>query len=96
MHEDPDGRFPIGCIVWSPGQHTPIHDQAGWGVAGVAAGALRETSYRLEQGRPVTLFERTGRVGVGLDHATVSPSHILNVRAANKRAFSDDTAHFER
>ncbi len=53
LHEAVDGGFSIGCFVWSPGQHTPIHDHAGWGVIGVAAGALRETSYRLEQGRPL-------------------------------------------
>jgi len=53
LHEAADGRFSIGCFVWSPGQRTPIHDHTGWGVIGVAAGALRETSYRLEAGRPV-------------------------------------------
>lgn len=53
LHEDPNGKFSIGCFVWSPGQRTPIHDHAGWGVVGVAFGALRETSYRLEQGRPI-------------------------------------------
>jgi uncharacterized NAD(P)/FAD-binding protein YdhS len=50
----------------------------------------------LRGGPPVTLFERTGRVGPGLAYGTVSPSHILNVRAANMSAFPDDPAHFER
>jgi predicted metal-dependent enzyme (double-stranded beta helix superfamily) len=53
LHEDAHGRFSIGCFVWSPGQRTPIHDHTGWGVVGVAAGVLRETSYRLDQGQPV-------------------------------------------
>ena len=53
LHEDYDGAFSIGCFVWSPGQYTPIHDHTGWGVIGVAAGALRETSYSLENGHPV-------------------------------------------
>ena len=53
LHEAAEGRFSIGCFVWSPGQRTPIHDHSGWGVIGVAAGSLRETSYRLEDGRPV-------------------------------------------
>ena len=50
----------------------------------------------LRDGPPVTLFERTGRVGPGLAYATASPSHLLNVRAANMSAFPDDPAHFER
>ncbi len=53
LHEAGDGSFSIGCFVWAPGQRTPIHDHTGWGVIGVAAGTLRETSYRLENGRPV-------------------------------------------
>jgi len=53
LHEAADGTFSIGCFVWSPGQRTPIHDHTGWGVIGVAAGALRETSYRLENGHPI-------------------------------------------
>jgi len=53
LHEAADGGFSIGCFVWSPGQCSPIHDHTGWGVIGVAAGALRETSYRLENGHPV-------------------------------------------
>ncbi len=53
LHEARDGAFSIGCFVWSPGQRTPIHDHTAWGVIGIAAGALRETSYRLENGRPV-------------------------------------------
>jgi len=58
LHEAADGGFSIGCFVWSPGQRTPIHDHAGWGVIGVAAGALRETSYRLEHGQPVATGSR--------------------------------------
>ena len=50
----------------------------------------------LRGGPPVLLFERTGRVGPGLAYATASPSHLLNVRAANMSAFPDDPAHFER
>jgi len=50
----------------------------------------------LRDGPPVMLFERTGQVGPGLAYATASPSHLLNVRAANMSAFPDDPAHFER
>ena len=66
----------------------------GGGFSG-AVTALHLT--RLLQGSPpVMLFERTGRVGPGLAYATASPSHLLNVRAANMSAFPDDPAHFER
>src|ERR1700679_3370936 len=42
LHEAPDGAFSIGCFVWDRGQQTPIHDHHGWGLAGVAEGALLE------------------------------------------------------
>ncbi|MEA1674662.1 FAD/NAD(P)-binding protein [Nitrospirillum sp. BR 11163] len=66
----------------------------GGGFSG-AATALHLTR-RLRDGPPVILFERGGRVGPGLAYATVSPSHLLNVRAANMSAFPDDPSHFER
>ena len=66
----------------------------GGGFSG-AATALHLTRL-LQDGPPVLLFERTGRVGPGLAYATASPSHLLNVRAANMSAFPDDPAHFER
>jgi len=50
----------------------------------------------LPEGSPVTLFERTGRVGPGLAYATGSASHLLNVRAANMSVFPDDPGHFVR
>jgi len=50
----------------------------------------------LDGGRPVMLFERSGRVGPGLAYATASPCHLLNVRASNMSAFPDDPGHFER
>lgn len=48
LHQDPAGRFSIGCFVWGAGQHTPIHDHRSWGVIGVAAGALRAEGYDLD------------------------------------------------
>jgi uncharacterized NAD(P)/FAD-binding protein YdhS len=66
----------------------------GGGFSG-AATALH-LAHLLRDGPPVTLFERSGRVGPGLAYATVSPSHILNVRAANMSAFPDEPSHFER
>lgn len=66
----------------------------GGGFSG-AATALH-LSHLLRDGPPVMLFERSGRIGPGLAYATVSPSHILNVRATNMSAFPDDPTHFER
>ncbi|MBB6255327.1 FAD/NAD(P)-binding protein [Nitrospirillum iridis] len=66
----------------------------GGGFSG-AATALHLTRL-LRDGPPVILFERSGRVGPGLAYATASPSHLLNVRAANMSAFPDDPSHFER
>jgi len=31
--------------VWLPGQWTPIHDHGTWGVVGVVAGTLKESSF---------------------------------------------------
>jgi uncharacterized NAD(P)/FAD-binding protein YdhS len=50
----------------------------------------------LPDGPPVTLFETAARIGPGLAYATVSPRHLLNVRAGNMSAFADDPSHFER
>ena len=63
LHEEADGAFSIGCFAWAPQQYTPIHDHSGWGVIGVASGALRETSYRLERGIPAP--DGTRRLAAG-------------------------------
>lgn len=56
LHDEPGGRFSIGCFVWGPGQQTPIHDHNAWGVIAVAQGALLSETFVLDQGIP----SRTG------------------------------------
>ncbi|GAA0567406.1 hypothetical protein [Actinomadura livida] len=41
----PDDSWSLACVVWDVGQHTPVHGHQTWGVAGIYAGAERETRY---------------------------------------------------
>ena len=51
LHRDPQGRFVVLALVWQPGQVTPIHDHACWGVMGLVSNALEEHCYeRLDDG----------------------------------------------
>ena len=70
LHKDRDGRFVVLALVWRPGQGTPIHDHACWGVMGILENGLHEVGYeRLDDGsRPgyAELRELTGgRVQAG-------------------------------
>jgi len=60
------------ALVWNPGQWTPIHDHATWGVVGVVRGVLEERNFirldqdhsadsgiRLVRSGPILLAERT-------------------------------------
>jgi uncharacterized NAD(P)/FAD-binding protein YdhS len=42
----------------------------------------------------VTIVERHADLGAGIAYATNNPHHLLNVRASNMSAFSDDPDHF--
>lgn len=42
----------------------------------------------------VTMLERRATLGAGIAYATNHPGHLLNVRASNMSAFSDDPDHF--
>lgn len=51
LHRDPHNRFIVLSLVWMPGQATPIHDHACWGVMGVLENSLEEVAYdRLDDG----------------------------------------------
>jgi predicted metal-dependent enzyme (double-stranded beta helix superfamily) len=51
LHRDPKNRFIILSLVWQPGQITPIHDHACWGVMGIVDNTLEEICYdRLDDG----------------------------------------------
>ena len=46
LYGDPDGRFEMVVMTWSPGQETPVHDHAGiWCVEGVVEGNIDVTRY---------------------------------------------------
>ena len=45
VFEDPDGTLSLFCMVWSPGQWTPVHDHGTWGVVGIAEGMLEERNF---------------------------------------------------
>jgi len=47
LHQAPDGRYSIGCFVWSARQATKIHDHTSWGAVGLLTGRLRERSFIL-------------------------------------------------
>jgi len=44
----------------------------------------------------VTIVEQRAELGAGIAYATKDPDHLLNVRAANMSAFSDEPEHFFR
>lgn len=51
LHRDPKNRFVVLSLVWMPGQMTPIHDHACWGVMGLIQNSLEEICYdRLDDG----------------------------------------------
>jgi predicted metal-dependent enzyme (double-stranded beta helix superfamily) len=50
LYGDPDGRFEMVIMTWSPGQATPVHDHAGiWCVEGVLEGLIDVTRYDLTE-----------------------------------------------
>lgn len=44
----------------------------------------------------VTVVEQRAELGAGIAYSTKDPDHLLNVRAANMSAFSDEPEHFFR
>ena len=45
VYDAPDASLSLYCLVWSPGQWTPVHDHGSWGVVGIVEGVLEERSY---------------------------------------------------
>lgn len=45
VYASPDEATSLFCMVWGPGQWTPVHDHGSWGVVGVVKGALHERNY---------------------------------------------------
>jgi len=45
IYSAPDDSLSLYCLVWLPGQWTPVHDHGSWGVVGVVEGVLEERGY---------------------------------------------------
>lgn len=45
IYAEPDDTMSLYCIVWRPGQWSPVHDHGAWGLVGVVSGALHERAY---------------------------------------------------
>ncbi len=71
LYRDPQKRYVVLLLAWSPHQASPVHDHECWGAVGIARGKLAETRYdRAPEGHLVaqeTAIERRG------DVTTVNP-----------------------
>jgi predicted metal-dependent enzyme (double-stranded beta helix superfamily) len=45
LYVAPDASWSLACVVWKPGQQTPVHSHETWGVAGILSGVEREVRY---------------------------------------------------
>ncbi|CAI9411316.1 cysteine dioxygenase family protein [Nocardioides sp. T2.26MG-1] len=45
LYVAPDDSLSVACVVWAPGQRTPVHSHETWGVAGIVSGVEREVRY---------------------------------------------------
>ena len=45
LYADPDGRFTLLALSWSPGAQTPIHGHHAWGTVGIHSGTLGVACY---------------------------------------------------
>jgi|GEM_PF-24260 len=50
LYADARERFSVVSFVWGPGQQTPIHDHAVWGLIGMLRGEERSQRFVLDQG----------------------------------------------
>lgn len=83
VHRDPQGRFSVLAMVWSPGQGTPIHDHGGlWVVECVVRGRMEVRTFDLQQDGTRPQLECVGvtRATVGEAGHLIPPhdQHILH------------------
>ena len=45
VYTSPEGNLSLFSMVWLPGQWTPVHDHATWGVVGIVDGMLEERNF---------------------------------------------------
>ena len=48
LHTDPDGKFSVLAIRWTPGACTPIHGHNAWGCVGVLEGEIGCETFALK------------------------------------------------
>ena len=82
-------------MVWSPGQWTPIHDHATWGVVGIVEGVLEEYAFVRtdKKGSDRISLERSGNVMLAKNSVisfVPNPDHIHQTGVAkdNKTTIS--------
>lgn len=65
-------------------------------IGGGASGVLLAAHLLRDPASCATIVEQRAELGAGIAYATKDPDHLLNVRAANMSAFSDEPEHFFR
>ncbi len=90
-----DESLSLFTMVWSPGQWTPIHDHATWGVVGIVDGVLEEYAFvrNDKKGSEKISLERSGNVMLSKNSVisfVPNPDHIHQTGVAknNKKTIS--------
>ncbi|NIJ09604.1 putative NAD(P)/FAD-binding protein YdhS [Sphingomonas vulcanisoli] len=65
-------------------------------IGGGFSGALQAVNLLRHEGPRATLIERRRTTARGVAYSAAHPDHLLNVRAGNMSALSDDPGHFAR
>ena len=81
----------IYALVWNPGQWTPVHDHATWGVVGVVRGVLEERNFiRLDHGNATDRNIRLARSGPILLGENTVTSFVPNPDHIHKTGVPED------
>lgn len=78
IHADPEGRFCVLSLVWTPGQASPVHAHRAWCALGVHCGELEEGFFALEDGVPVQRATELRGPGA-CSHAPADPAKIHRI-----------------
>jgi predicted metal-dependent enzyme (double-stranded beta helix superfamily) len=83
VYAEPDGSMSLYCLVWKPGQWTPVHDHGAWGLVAVVRGALQERNYirvdKMERDNSGVVLRRGGTSVLAPGSVTTfvpNPDHI--------------------
>lgn len=83
IFRDPNGGLSLFCMVWDPGQWTPVHDHGTWGVVGILQGHLMERNFLrvdpCERADSGIVLRRGGALLLGEGSVTTfvpNPDHI--------------------